>query len=138
SLRVNPWLAIPFGWNYRERKTTRGRRLRTQTRVMSDFPACETLEGRVVLSGWGNPLAESLTNVGVVLKPIVATDQVAPPWAGQNTQLSQLQTDRQTLQTELQGLAAKSGVTVADLTKLNTDAQAIAQAGFRFDPSALQ
>jgi hypothetical protein len=42
-------------------------------------------------------------------------------------------TDIQTLQTELQSLAAKSGLTIADLTSLSSDSQAIAQTPFRIN-----
>jgi hypothetical protein len=50
---------------------------------------------------------------------------------------SQLETDVQKLETELQGLAAKSGLTIADLQSLTNDAQAIGQAGFFFNVQSL-
>ena len=46
--------------------------------------------------------------------------------------------DEQALQTELQGLAARSGVTVADLTKLEIDSQSIGQDWHAVDPTMLQ
>ena len=51
--------------------------------------------------------------------------------------LAQLRTDLQTLQTELQTLAGKSGVTIADLESLTSDSQAIAKAGFSFEAASL-
>jgi hypothetical protein len=50
---------------------------------------------------------------------------------------SQLQADEQKLQMELQSLAAKSGLTIADLQNLVGDSQTISQAGFSFDSSSL-
>ena len=61
----------------------------------------------------------------------------APSTASQNSQLTQLNTDIQKLQTENQTLAAKSLVTVSDLTNLVTDSQTIAGAGLRLDPQSL-
>ena len=51
--------------------------------------------------------------------------------------LAQLQADVQKLQTELQSLAAKSGLTIADLQSLTNDSQAINQAGFYFKAQSL-
>ena len=45
---------------------------------------------------------------------------------------TQLRSDLQALRVELQSLAQKSGVTVADLQNLTNDSQAIAGAGFHF------
>ena len=50
---------------------------------------------------------------------------------------SQLRADVQKLQTELQSLAAKSGLTIADLENLANDSQAINQAGFFFNVQSL-
>ena len=46
-----------------------------------------------------------------------------------STRTSQPDTDWKALQTQIQGLAAKSNVTVADLAALTSDSQAIATAG---------
>jgi cell division protein FtsB len=99
------------------------------------------------LGAFSVSLADSLNEVGVVTHPVIAD---APPMLGgplpmpaiaqpigpgfpitigQNPAFQQLQKDQQTLQTELQSLAAKSGVTVADLTRLANDDQTIAAAG---------
>ena len=86
-------------------------------------------------------LSLSLAAAGVATQPAQAMGGpgVSTPWGGgQNAQLSQLQTDVQTLQTENQGLAARSLVTVADLSNLAGDAQAIAGAGARPDAQGLQ
>jgi len=77
-------------------------------------------------------LLASLSYVGVVTGPIVVS---SPPTmtAGSSTSVfAQLEADVQKLQTELQTLAAKSGVTIADLQSLVTDGQTISQAGFHF------
>ncbi len=55
-----------------------------------------------------------------------------------STAMTQLQTDSQKLQTDLQTVASASGVTVADTTNLKADAVAIAQAGATLDPTALK
>jgi cell division protein FtsB len=57
---------------------------------------------------------------------------------GSSSSSSQLQTDMQKLQTDLQAIAAKSGVTTADITNLQSDGKAIAQAGAQIDPKSLQ
>jgi hypothetical protein len=62
------------------------------------------------------------------------------PWGmghQRNDTPSQLQTDIKTLETELQALAAKSGLTIADLESLATDSQSIALAGFHFNGQTL-
>jgi hypothetical protein len=113
---------------------------------------CETLEDRVVLTGWGwggGSLIQSLSSIGVVtgLGGGFAVDgfRGGPGfgWQGDggsqsNSQTSQLNTDIAKLQTDLQAIAAKSGVTIADLQNLNSDDAAIDQAGLRLDPQALQ
>ena len=86
-------------------------------------------------------LATSLSSAGVATLPAQtggAQGWYAPSTASQNSQLTQLNTDLQKLQTENQTLAAKSLVTVADLTNLVTDSQTIAGAGLRLDPQSLQ
>src|SRR5258707_12639349 len=129
-LRVKHWLAIPFRWLFQEHKTRGDHRSGVRTRARLEARACEALEGRVVLSGWDNSLAESLTNVGVVVTPIVAADRPNDPSAGRDAPLAQLQADEQALQAELHGLAAKSRATVADLGNLDSDSRTFAQAGY--------
>ena len=51
--------------------------------------------------------------------------------------VEKLRTDLQTLETELQTLAAKSGVTIGDLQNLTNDSQAIRKPGFSFQASTL-
>ena len=85
-------------------------------------------------------LATSLSSAGVATLPAQAGGTqglYAPSTASQNSQLTQLNTDIQKLQTENQTLAAKSLVTVSDLTNLVTDGQTIAGAGLRLDPQNL-
>ncbi len=86
-------------------------------------PSCESLEGRVVLSNFGGAdLLGGLSQIGIVTNVMDA----GGPRGGRS---SQTDTAWQTLQTEIQGLAAKSDVTVADLSALASDSQAIAAAG---------
>ena len=54
-----------------------------------------------------------------------------------SAELTQLNTDVQALWTELQTLAGKSGVTIADLESLTTDSQSIAESGFHFSSQTL-
>ncbi len=129
-------------WKVRRRKSGNSRR---------SVLACEPLEGRVVLTYAGSTsLLGSLSYVGVVTSPIVSTSipvlpilPVLPspffPMAmhQSNSAWSQLGTDLTTLRTELQSLAGKSGVTIADLESLTTDSQTIAQAGFHFGAKSL-
>jgi hypothetical protein len=98
----------------------------------------ESLEQRVVLSDWGsgNLLGSALNAIGVVTGPVVVPTQ-SPSGGSSSGQASQLATDIQALQKELAGLAATSRLTVADLTALAADSQAIAQAGARIDVKAL-
>jgi hypothetical protein len=134
TVRVRPWLAIPFRWMFGGANIRRDHRQRVRMSARQDALTCEPLEDRVVLSGWGDTLAQRLSSEGVITGPVVVCDQSSDPpgpWAGQNTQATQLQT-------ELQGLAAKSGVTVADLTKLSTDEQTIEQSGYWFEGQNLQ
>ncbi|WP_076351736.1 hypothetical protein [Paludisphaera borealis] len=104
-------------------------------------PSCESLEGRVVLSNWGGAdLLGGLSQIGVVTTVLDA----GGPRGGQTqsasgaSQTSQTDTDWQTLQTKIQGLAAKSAVTVADLSALTSDSQAIATAGGGLKTESLQ
>jgi hypothetical protein len=57
--------------------------------------------------------------------------------ASQSSGIQQLLADEKALQTELQSLAAKSGVTVAELQSLAQDSRAISQARVAIDRSAL-
>jgi hypothetical protein len=92
----------------------------------------EDLEKRIVLSDvGGNLLGSALNAIGVVTGPVLA-----PASSSSSAHTSQLQKDVQALQTELASLAAKSGVTVADLTGLAADSQALAQGG-RIDVKSL-
>ena len=86
-------------------------------------------------------LATSLSRAGVATLPAQAGGSQAlstSSTATQKSQLTQLDTDVQKLQTENQDLAAKSLVTVSDLTSLVTDSQTIAGAGLRLDPQDLE
>jgi cell division protein FtsB len=136
--RVKPWHTFPFRWIFGGAEAMRDHRRRLRRSTRQDAPVCEALEDRVVLSGRGDILAESLSSVGVLTGPVLIVNPPSSPSVNQSSQSSQLQTDLKTLQTELQSLAAKSGVTVADLTQLSSDEQAIASAGFRFDRQTLQ
>ncbi len=99
---------------------------------------------QALLAGSGSlssNLASSLSSAGVATLPAQAgggQGSYAPSAASQNSLLTQLITDVQKLQTENQTLAAKSLVTVGDLTNLVTDSQTIAGAGLRLDPQSLQ
>ena len=136
----------------------RGRKLiasryRSQGRSCRAFMACEELEGRVVLSfsGVSTSLLGSLSYVGVVTSPVITASvpilpilppiQPGPvmpvPYARATSTWSQLRTDLQSLQVELQSLAQKSGVTIADLQNLTADSQAISAAGFHFSVRSL-
>jgi hypothetical protein len=95
-------------------------------------PSCESLEGRVVLSNFGGAdLLGGISQVGVVTNVMEA----GGPRGGQT---SQTDAAWRTLQTEIQGLAAKSDVTVADLSALASDSQAIATAGGGLKADGLQ
>ena len=105
----------------------------------------------IIVSPFGaGSLAGALSSVGVVTSPvptlmppvvvyplIAAIPNVTPATATVPTGFSQLQADLQKLQTELQSLAAKSGVTIEDLQNLANDAQAISQAGAFLNPQSL-
>ena len=125
------------------RKRTLGRR---------SMLVCESLENRVVLTSTGasTSLLGSLSYVGVVTSSVVSTTVPIPPMlppislppvaASATTTsmpVSKLGTDLQTLRVELESLASKSGVTIADLQSLTNDSQAIAQVGFTFGTKSL-
>ena len=71
-------------------------------------------------SGWGGgsaggeALIQDLNNLGVLTSPVIAGSTSAA--TNTNATVAQLQTDEQALQTELQTLSSKSGVTATDLT----------------------
>jgi hypothetical protein len=113
------------------------RRSRTTQRAQNRCTVMEHLEQRVVLSSWGGDLlGPALDAIGVVNGPVVAPSQSTS--SGSSGQTSQLQKDIEALQTELASLAAKSGVTVADLTSLANDSRTIAQtAGSPIDIKSL-
>jgi hypothetical protein len=95
----------------------------------------------IIISPFGNSsLPGALSSVGVVTSPVVVvpSSPIPTPVAATATGgHSQLQIDLQALRTELESLAAKSGLTIADLESLSVDSQTITQAGFRFDPQSL-
>src|SRR5271157_2261383 len=141
--RAKSWLSIPARWIFGGDDTISLHHGHANRSSRSHGPSFEALEGRVVLSTWGgggNNFLGSLASVGVV----TGGDFGGParsyyaPWASQNTQIAQLNTDRQKLQTELQSLAAKSRITIVDVNNLTTDGQSIAGAGFWINPQNLQ
>ena len=71
-----------------------------------------------------------------MLPPVtsIASSAVSPIASGP---FSKLQTDVKALETELQSLAAKSGLSIADLENLVSDGQAFNQAGFYFNFQSL-
>jgi mucin-22 len=120
-------------------------RPRARAGIFADGIGCEVLEGRVVLSGWGGDggggLIGSLAPLGIV------------PGAGEfgsfelgehggspttNSGLTQLQTDLTKLQTDTQAVTKASGTTIADLNALVNDSQALATAGFRVNATNLE
>jgi hypothetical protein len=126
---------------------------RTPSRSRRSALACEALEPRLVLTYAGpSSLLGSLSYVGVVTTPIETRSlQILPPMpptpanaiapvsstVGAGMMWTKLRADLQALETELQTLAAKSGVTIADLQNLTNDSQAIAHAGLYFQASTL-
>ncbi|MGO9469430.1 MAG: hypothetical protein ACLQIB_47045 [Isosphaeraceae bacterium] len=142
---MKPWLSASLRRLFSGQDATTGRRdrRRRRSRAGLDVQGPETLEGRVVPAAWawgGGSLVGTLSGVGVVTGPVVPGPVLPIPRGmtpASATVISQLQTDWKALVTELQGLAAKSGVTVADLESLALDSQAIGQAGFHFTASSL-
>jgi hypothetical protein len=134
TVRVKPWLAIPFRWIFGRGEIRRDHRRRMKWSPRQDAMAFEALETRVVLSGWGDTLAQRLSGVGAVTGPIAIgglSNDPPGPRASQDTQSSQLQT-------ELQSLSARPGVTVDDHTSLSTDEQTIEPSGYWFEGQNLQ
>ena len=130
-------LSRVWGQFVRTSDSKRDRRATGRRRFRSGSMFGEHLEQRLVLSDWGGDLLGSALNaIGVVTGPVVVQNSSSST-SSSSGQTSQLRTDVQALQTELASLAAKSGVTVADLTSLAADSQAIAQAGARIDVKSL-
>ncbi len=74
----------------------------------------------------GSTLINGLAAIGVVPSPVVTGQELTPPTGSPLAgQYAQLQSDAQTLATELDGLAAKSGLTLGDLQNLANDAQPV-------------
>jgi len=95
------------------------------TPVVSSPPA--VVLPPIIISPFGSTsLLGSLSHTGVVTSPVIAGSQTPTTVA---SPFSQLQADVQKLRAELQALAEKSSVTVADLQALTFDGQAISQAG---------
>ncbi len=154
---MKPWLSASLSRLFIGQGATGSHRdgRRRRSRAGLDVQGPEPLEGRVVPASWawgGGSLLGTLSSIGVVTGPVVPNPQpllhtpIPVAWATSssgtttssgNTTISQLQTDWKALTTELQTLAAKSGVTVADLENLALDSQSIGQAGFHFNASSL-
>jgi hypothetical protein len=97
--------------------------------IVGPTPIPITLDGDFSLLG-------GLSYVGIVTSPVVTTQAPSSPGTSASA-YAQLKADLQKLQTELETLASKSGVTIADLESLTTDGQSIAQAGFHFSSQTL-
>jgi hypothetical protein len=80
----------------------------------------------LVRSATATVFTSILNNLGVITTPVTVPPTTVP--TSSNPLVAQLQKDQQALQTELASLSAKSGVTVADLTKLASDSQPLATA----------
>jgi hypothetical protein len=141
---VKSRISIPFRWILGGGDTHHDERDRVRRSAQGHGPSCEALESRVVLSNWlggGDDLLGSLSSIGVLTGGGGLGGPARgmyTPWAGQSSQVAQLNTDLQKLQTELQGLAVKSRVTIVDLANLTADGQSIAGAGFWINPQSLQ
>lgn len=141
---LKSWISGPLRWVLAGDDKRDEPRDQVRTAARSQGPFCETLEGRLVLSNWiggGDDLLGSLASVGVVIgggEIGGPARGMYAPWASQNTQVAQYNTDLQKLQTELQSLAAKSRVTIVDISNLTGDSQTIAGAGFWINPQNLQ
>ncbi len=149
---MKPWLSASLRRLLLGQRMTPGYRDRRprRSRAGLDVGGLETLEGRVVLASWawgGADLLGTLSSVGVLTGPVVPNPRPLVPISITNsigsmtptsgTTISQLQMDWKDLVLELQSLAAKSGVTVADLESVVLDSQSIGQAGFHFNASSL-
>jgi hypothetical protein len=99
------------------------------------------VEPPMIISRFGSTsLLGALSSVGVVTSPVLIEPRplVPSPLTPTSVGGAQLQADLLKLQTELQSLAAKSGLTIADIQNLAIDSQSINQAGFRFDYQSLK
>ena len=140
------WLSIPTRRPLAGGATRRGLRART--------PGVESLEDRMVLSTLtttpttpplppppppppGGPILGGLSFLGVIPGPPGGPGGPGggSQGGGSNTKLVQ---DMKKLQTDVGAVQSKSGVTVADLSSLNADSQAIGKAGAKLDPKAVQ
>lgn len=141
------WLPTSVRRAIGEIENSRDRRPRpSRAELQTCRTTYEALEERAVLTGcsWGGAsVIQSLSNIGVTTGLGVRVDgfRAAPGFAWhdertpQSPQTSQLNTDLAKLQTDLQAIAANSGVTIADL---HAHGQAIAASGAELDPQALQ
>jgi hypothetical protein len=139
-----------------EARAEAGRKRRPSRR---GAPGAEALEGRMVLSQMAisapmPALEGGLAEVGILTGPgaggfvtsygpalavcgTVAGDaSTSDDASATDSAYDQLQKDTQALQDQLQALAAKSGVTIADLTSLRADEVAIAKSDAQVDPKA--
>ncbi len=122
---MSTWLPLPYRWIYGRGKM--GEEGQTRTRRLNQHLAltCEALEDRVVLDGGGGvgSLIGALNSVGVETSAFVARPLPSP--LSSVPAIAAYQTAKHTLESDLQTLAQNSHVTVADLTKLGVDSQAI-------------
>ncbi len=146
--QTKSWSPFPFREAWAGLRAARRHGRRNRRRSRNDALACEALERRLVLTqSVSASLLGSLSYVGVVTSPVITPLVFNPPipvppilpvipfaTAVQNSAWSQLESDWKTLQTELQSLAAKSGVTIADLENLTNDSQAISESSASLPP----
>jgi predicted outer membrane protein len=136
---VKSWVTRALG----KEGASDARSQRRPRRVRQECLGCERLEGRVVLTiAVIGDLFTSLSHSGVVTSPQILRIQSSLPGAptvngGSSAAWTKLDNDMTALENELQSLAAKSGLTIADLQSLTVDTQAIVQARFRFSPVTL-
>ena len=137
----------PIGWIFSGNLATPGDRSRKAG--LRNRASCEALEGRVVLSGFGGAEFTGWGNLqggpammagqsgrgprgrGMGQAPVQSTGITT------STTPTPLQTDMTKLQTDTKAVAAKSGVTIADLTTLRADEKSIQSAGASLDRTAL-
>ena len=126
---MRPWRSVPLRWMCATLQPQQRRAPMRRARRRGN-PECEALEGRVVLDGGGSFgngfLLAQLSYLGVETSPVLAPSTSSP--SSSNPAFAQLQKDESALQTELNSLAAKSGVTVSDLTALGAASQALGSA----------
>ncbi|MFO0956292.1 MAG: hypothetical protein U0800_02365 [Isosphaeraceae bacterium] len=133
SSRMTPWFLRPFSRLRSERAPERSHLARA-------VPGFEAMENRLVLSGFhgdaGLSLLSTLNSVGVVTGPVQSAPGDMP--TSTNSRIAQFQADFKKLTTDLQGLASKSSVSVADINAIANDSEAILQAGAYLDRDALK